>query len=64
MAGRGKRKVDAVGSESKQPLIEIVPKKELDILSIAMDSKGNLFGLGNNNKIYRYVFDNKEWVMT
>jgi hypothetical protein len=42
---------------------DIVPEKPLEIVSLSIDSKGNVFGLGNNGKVYRYVLDNREWVL-
>jgi hypothetical protein len=42
---------------------DIVPEKPLEIVSLSIDTKGNVFGLGNNGKVYRYVLDNREWVL-
>lgn len=42
---------------------DVVPEKPLEIVSLSIDNKGNIFGLGNNGKVYRYVLDNREWVL-
>lgn len=52
--------VDDSGGES---LDNIVPQKPLEVVSLATDHKGNIWGLGNNGKVYRYNLDNREWVM-
>ena len=59
MAGRSKRK-DHADNES---LMDLVPKEPLQIVGIACDPKGNVVGLGNNGKLYKYNTDMKEWVM-
>jgi hypothetical protein len=59
MAGRNKRKSDA----DNESLMELVPKETLQIVSITCDNKGNVMGLGNNGKLYKYNSDNREWVM-
>ena len=59
MAGRSKRKSDA----DTESLMDLVPKEPLQIVCIACDPKGNVVGLGNNAKLYKYNTDNKEWVM-
>lgn len=61
MAGRGKRKTDADNEQSD--LMDLVPKKPLDIISITVDSKANFFGLGNNGLLYKYHLDTREWVL-
>lgn len=43
--------------------MDLVPKEPLQIVCIACDPKGNVVGLGNNAKLYKYNTDNKEWVM-
>ena len=58
MARGSKRKTDA-----NEELMELVPQETLKIVSITIDSKGNLYGLGNNGKLYKYNIDNKDWVM-
>jgi hypothetical protein len=42
---------------------DVVPEKPLEIISLALDNKGTMYGLGNNGKVYRYVNDNREWVL-
>lgn len=59
MAGRNKRKSNA----DNESLMELVPKETLQIVSITCDNKGNVMGLGNNGKLYKYNSDNREWVM-
>ena len=59
MAGRSKRK-DHADNES---LMELVPQKPLEIVGITCDPKGNVVGLGNNGKLYKYNIDNREWIM-
>lgn len=61
MAGRGKRKVDA--EQTQSDLMDLVPKKPLEIVSITVDSKGNFFGLGNNGLLYKYHTETREWVL-
>ena len=58
MAGRNKRQSDA-----DKELMELVPKEPLQIVGIACDPKGNVVGLGNNGKLYKYNTEMKEWVM-
>ena len=59
MAGRSKRQNHA----DNESLMELVPKEPLQIVGIACDPKGNVVGLGNNGKLYKYNTDMKEWVM-
>ena len=59
MAGRSKRQNHA----DNESLMDIVPKETLQIVSITCDNKGNVIGLGNNGKLYKYNTDNREWVM-
>jgi hypothetical protein len=59
MARGRKRTTDA----TDQDLMDLVPKKPLEVISICVDSKGNFFGLGNNGLLYKYNVDNREWVM-
>ena len=62
MAGRGKRKTDA-NQESEQSLMDLVPKKPLEVINVCVDHKGNFYGLGNNGLLYKYNIDNREWVL-
>jgi len=59
MAGRSKRQNHA----DNESLMELVPKEPLQIVGIACDPKGNVVGLGNNGKLYKYNTEMKEWVM-
>jgi hypothetical protein len=43
--------------------MELVPQKPLEIVGITCDPKGNVVGLGNNGKLYKYNIDNREWIM-
>lgn len=60
MARGSKRPSDAA---EQQRLMDIVPKETLQIVGIACDPKGNVVGLGNNGKLYKYNTEMKEWVM-
>ena len=42
---------------------DVVPQEPLAIISISADNKGNIFGLSNNGKLYKYNFDTRDWVM-
>ena len=57
---RGSKRQNHADNES---LMDIVPKETLQIVSITCDNKGNVIGLGNNGKLYKYNTDNREWVM-
>ena len=61
MARGSKRKSDA--EQHQEDLMDLVPKEPLQIVGIACDPKGNVVGLGNNGKLYKYNTDMKEWVM-
>jgi hypothetical protein len=49
---------DDAGAETYN---NVVPEKPLEIISLTVDSKGTLYGLGNNGKVYRYIDTTKEW---
>ena len=57
---RGSKRQNHADNES---LMELVPKEPLQIVGIACDPKGNVVGLGNNGKLYKYNTEMKEWVM-
>ena len=56
------KKLD-VDDERGESLDHVIPKKPLEVIAIACDTKNNVLGLGNNGKVYRYNYDNREWVM-
>ena len=53
----------AADDAGREEISDLVPEKPLEIVSLSIDSKGNIFGLGNNGKVYRYSLDNRDWVM-
>lgn len=59
----GRTKKMASDDARTKEINDLVPEKPLDILSISCDSKGNIYGLGNNGKLYRYSESTRDWVM-
>jgi hypothetical protein len=41
------------------PVVTVQPKMQ----SIAFDKNSNLYGISDDNRIYRYDFDRKEWLI-
>jgi len=58
MARRSKRQ-----DSTDEELMDIVPKKPLEIVGITSDPKGNIIGLGNNGLLYKYHTETREWVL-
>ena len=44
--------------EVEVPVVTAQPKMQ----SIAFDKNSNLYGISNDNRVYRYDFNGKEWV--
>jgi len=41
------------------PVVTVQPKMQ----SIAFDKNSNLYGISDDNRVYRYDFDRKEWLI-
>jgi len=64
MQKNNKRTSKVASDDARRETVNnIVPEKPLEIISLALDNKGTMYGLGNNGKVYRYVNDNRDWVL-
>ena len=53
------KKVTEQVKEVVVPVVTVQPKMQ----SIAFDKNSNLYGISDDNRIYRYDFDRKEWLI-
>ena len=59
---RGRKRADHA-EQTDDSLMDLVPKKPLEIVGITSDPKGNMIGLGNNGLLYKYHTETREWVL-
>lgn len=53
------KKVTEQVKEVEIPVSIVQPKMQ----SIAFDKNSNLYGISDDNRVYRYDFDRKEWLI-
>ena len=53
------KKVTEQVKEVADPVVTVQPKMQ----SIAFDKNSNLYGISDDNRVYRYDFDRKEWLI-
>ena len=53
------KKVTEQVKEVEVPVVTVQPKMQ----SIAFDKNSNLYGISDDNRVYRYDFDRKEWLI-
>ena len=53
------KKVKEQVKEVAAPVVTVQPKMQ----SIAFDKNSNLYGISDDNRVYRYDFNKKEWLI-
>ena len=58
MATKSKKK-EVVTEQAVVPEVTVQPKMQ----SIAFDKNSNLYGISDDNRVYRFDFERKEWLI-
>lgn len=58
MARTSKKQVEKEVVENVAPVVTVQPKMQ----SIAFDKNSNLYGISDDNRVYRFDFNGKDWV--